>query len=144
MNELLILRTLDCTSSNSLIIFKWCPIVQGYVETAKYRIETKDLDIEVEAESKEEAIRNFFKLLKLFWKDWKRKVGQIAIVYDEGKAYPFRTLPSIYNMGLMDEDLAVANLLRIFDEPPTPKTISEARIMLYILADQDRWMTEGV
>ena len=108
----------------------------------KYRVETKDLNIEVEAENKEDAIRNFFKLVKLFWKDWKIKIGQIAILYDEGRAYPFRTLPSIYNMGLIDEETAVASLLKAFNEQLTPEAISDARIMLYALADRDKWMTE--
>ena len=106
----------------------------------KYRVETKDLNIEVEAENREDAIRNFFKLLKVFWEEWKDKIGQIAIVYDEGKAYPFRILPSLFNMGLINEDLAIVNLLRIFNE----QSISDIKIMLYTLANEDKWMTGGI
>lgn len=108
----------------------------------KYRITTKDLDVEVEAESREGAIRNFFKLLKLFWHDWKDKLGQIASVHDGGEEYPFRLVPSLYNMGLIDEETAIANLLRVFGEQPTPEAVNDARIMLWALAETDRWMTE--
>jgi len=110
----------------------------------KYRITTKDLDVEVEAESREGAIRNFFRLLKVFWHEWKDKVGQIASVHDEGEEYPFRLVPSLYNMGLIDEETAVANLLRVFEEQPTPEAVSDAKTMLWALAKTDRWMTEDL
>ena len=108
----------------------------------KYRITTGSLNLTVEANSREEAIQNFFKMLKVFWHNWRDKIGQIAIVHDRGKEIAFRLVPSLYNMGLLDEETAITNLLRVFEEKPTPEAIREARIILYVLADEDKWMTK--
>lgn len=109
----------------------------------KFKITSRKLEIEVEASNKREAIQNFFALLKVFWEDWKDKIGQIALVHEPGKEpIVFRVVPSLYNLGILDEECAVANLLKVFAEPPTPEAIAEARIILYKLADDDLWMIE--
>jgi len=110
-------------------------------EDKQFRITTKDLDITVKAKDRREAIKNFFKLLRIFWEDWRDKIGQIAFVHENGKEYGFRIVPSLYNMGLIDEETAIANLLKVFGENPSPSSIYEARIILLKLSDDDKWMT---
>jgi hypothetical protein len=106
----------------------------------KYKIECNKLSITVEGESRNEAVRNFFRLLKVFWYKWRDKLGQIAVVYDKGKGYPFRIVPSLYNMGLLDENTAVYNILRVLGKQPTTYNILEAKIILHKTAKQDEWM----
>ena len=118
------------------------------VQKLKYKITTGSLKVEVEAENPQEAIRKFFATLKVFWHKWRDKIGQLALVHDphdpenESKMIAFRLVPALYRLGLLDEEEAVANLLKVFGEPPTADSIREAKIMLLKLSDEDKWMVE--
>ena len=105
-----------------------------------YRITSRNLDVQIEGETKEEAIRNFFKLLKVLWYEWRHKLGQIAIVHENGKEYPFRIVPSLYNLGLLDENTAIYNILMMIGQKPTPMNIQKAKLFLKRVAKEDEWM----
>jgi len=108
-------------------------------------VRSREVSVDVEGDTPEECIRNFFKLVKYFWRDWRSKLGQIAILHlEDGSIIPFRIVPSLYNLGLLDEQLAVANLMRTLFGPDTPVAIAinEARELLRVLAEEDKWMTD--
>jgi len=109
----------------------------------RYRVTSGKLDIMVEGANRKEAIQNFFKLVKIFWKSWRSKLAQIAILHDNEEEYAFRLVPSLFNLGLIDEQTAIQNLLLVFGEAPTPTNLMEARIMLHRLAAEDKWMTQS-
>jgi len=108
-------------------------------------ITSREVSVDVEGDSVQECIRNFFRLVKLFWKEWRSKLGQIGTVQlPDGQVIPFRIVPSLYNLGLINEQVAVANLLRtIFgSNSPVGSAIIEARAILKQLAEEDKWMTD--
>ena len=108
-------------------------------------IKSREVSVNVEGDTPQECIRNFFRLVKLFWKEWRSKLGQLGIVYlPNGQSIPFRIVPSLYNLGLINEQVAVANLVRtIFGvDVPISSAIMEAKSLLEQLAEEDRWMTD--
>jgi len=87
-------------------------------------ITSREVSVDVEGDSVQECIRNFFR--------------------PDGQVIPFRIVPSLYNLGLINGQVAVANLLRTIFGSDTPigSAIIEARSILKQLAEEDRWMTD--
>jgi len=112
----------------------------------KYKIKTKDIEDFIEAKDRLDSIKIFFKQVKATWPKYKTALGHIGFSYElnGNEPIPFRIVPSLFNLGLIDEDEAIANLIKLFDDKPLPRTISEYRIMLMVLADHDKWLTEAI
>jgi len=107
------------------------------VVEVKFTVQTGKLVVSVEADNRRDAIRNFFKLLKVLWPEWRSKIAQIALLHDRDETVPFRLIPSLWNMGLIDEDTALLNLMLTVGG-----NLKDARALLHFAARQDRWMTE--
>ena len=105
-----------------------------------YLIETMKWKVIVMADSLTEAWIKFFKIMYDKWNEVKYKIGHVAILYDdEGKIYACRTLPTIYNLNLVDEKEAVASLSKLLEIDE-----DEAKIMLKKVSMADMWVADGV
>ena len=105
----------------------------------RYRIVTKDLSVDVVASDIREAWIEFFRMLKEEWENLKSRVGVIALLYDGKEAYPFRTPPTLYNLGLIDEETAVKAIQVVAEVSK-----KEARRMLKVFTKADGWVVEGI
>ena len=104
----------------------------------KYILSTKEDKVLIEANSREDAFRNYFHSLKKITLD---KLGQIVVLKDEdGEEYPFRTVPALVLLGLMNFNSGILNVAEI-----TGCSIGESEDLLLRAMEQDKWIinTEG-
>ena len=90
-----------------------------------YVIKYKGGKMRIIAENRDEAFAKFFKLVsedKISIED----LGNIVILHDRKEDYPFRTVPLLWQMKLIDKQTAIANIVAC-----TGAETKEAEKMLY-------------
>lgn len=96
-----------------------------------YKIHTKDDAVLVEAESRDFAFAHYFKDVAE-QKVPLSKIGNIIILEDNGEEYPFRTVPLLWKMALIEEETAIVTLQSILNVSK-----NEARKMLQKYGEKD-------
>jgi len=99
---------------------------------------SKDIDIIIVAKNRKHAFAKFFKKLK----DKEiglDQIGHLVMLHDEEEEYPFRTMPSLFLLGLVDEETAIANLIECVGVNET-----QGGEMLYKAAEKDKWIVKAV
>jgi len=86
----------------------------------------------VEAEDKDHAFAKYFQDI-LENKVSLEKLGNIIVLNDHGKEYPFRTVPLLWQMGVIDDDAAIENIKNVLGIEST----EEARVVLMLCAKRD-------
>lgn len=79
-----------------------------------YTISLKDRNIVVKAKNRDYAFANLFKDVA----DDKIRIselGNIVMLHGHKDDYPFRTVPLLWQMKLIDGDTAVANIMEVTD-----------------------------
>jgi len=77
-----------------------------------YKIETKSDKVLVQAEDRDQAFASYFKDI-IQQKIPLERLGNIIILHDGKEDYAFRTVPLLWKMGIINEQLAVANLIDV-------------------------------
>jgi len=104
-----------------------------------YKIQTKDIKVLIKAKSRGEAFGKFFKDIV----DGKlplSKIGNIVILNDGKEDYPFRVIPSLFILGFMDEETAIANIKNCIGNIDEV----EAGRILYKSVKTDKWIYKAV
>jgi len=105
-----------------------------------YRISTKDDKTIITANSRKEAIARYFLQIADGEVSLDR-IGNLVTITDpdNGEEYPFRTVPSLWLLGVLDRETAELNirvLLGVGEE--------ESRDLLLMTAKQDKWIVDAV
>lgn len=103
-----------------------------------FRLVSKDINIMIVANTRKEAFAKFFKKLKAK-EIGIEEIGNLVMLHDKDEEYPFRTVPSLFLLGLMDEETAIANIAEVVGSNPT-----QAGKMLYNAAEKDKWIVKAV
>jgi len=103
-----------------------------------FEIVYKNGSVHILAENKEEAYAKFFKMIvdhEISLDD----IGHVIILKEDGKEYPFRTVPTLYNLGIMDRRTAVVNLSSLLGIP-----LQMSDKLLFISSEEDKWVADKV
>ena len=103
-----------------------------------YRLHTKDAQVGIRAKSRKEAFAKFFKDV-VDGKIQLSELGNIVILHDGKTEYPFRTVPSLFILGLMNETAAISNIASCISSDRV-----EASKMLYKAIEKDKWIYKAV
>ena len=105
-----------------------------------YEIHTKADKVVIEAASRPEAFARYFKDV-IDGKVTIDQLGNIIMLKDErGEEYGLRTVPILWKMGVIDDDMAIASLLSI----GVADSRNAARRLLKQTADKDAWIAEEI
>lgn len=96
-----------------------------------FEIETKEDKVLVKAEDKDHAFAQYFMDIKT-QKVPLEKIGNIIILHDGTEDYPFRTVPLLWRIGVIDDETAVANLVALLEV-----SRNEARRLLKVYGEKD-------
>ena len=106
-----------------------------------WRITSKNLDVIVFAPTRKEALVKFFASIN---DQMLEKLGQVVLTSQEGDKeeedeVPFRTVPTLVNMGLMDEEEGAANIAKTvgISEDEASEMLSKLRI-------KDQWLADRI
>lgn len=103
-----------------------------------YRLESKDVAMEIAAENRMDAFVKFF-ISILDGKTKICEIGNLVTTYENGEEYPFRTLPVIWLLGLITDEEALNTL------PVLLKTNKEkAKEALFEAARKDMWVLKRI
>ena len=103
-----------------------------------YKLTTKDEKILIKAKSRKEAFAKFFKDI-LKGKIPLRNIGQIVTLHDGEDEYPFRTVPTLYLLGIINKEIAILNISMILECSKI-----EAENMLESCIAEDNWIIKAV
>ena len=103
-----------------------------------YKLTTKDEKILIKAKNREEAFAKFFKDI-LKGKIPLGNIGQIVTLHDRKDEYPFRTVPALYLLGVIDREIATSNVSMVLECSKI-----EAEIMLESCIAEDKWIIKAV
>lgn len=103
-----------------------------------YKIEYKKGIFLCMARNREQAFAKFF-LNVLNGVITLEELGQVIFLIDGRKQYPFRTVPTLMLLGLIDEETAIYNISKI-----TGATREEAKHLLYHALESDKWVIEEI
>jgi len=114
-----------------------------------YEVYSKDINYIVRARSRRHAFASLFLKIKRGEVE-KKEVGQLVMVkgpHDEEEV-PFRTVPTLMNMGLIDDETALYNVAHvIYDEDPedlTDKQVDELTKIIDDAQEQDSWIIDVI
>lgn len=94
-----------------------------------YRLESKDVAMEIAAENRMDAFVKFF-ISILDGKTKICEIGNLVTTYENGEEYPFRTLPVIWLLGLITDEEALNTLPVLLK---TNKEKKQKRLFLKLL-----------
>jgi len=105
-----------------------------------YRITTKDDEAIITASSRKEALARYF-LQVADGEVGLDRLGNLVMVKDPdyGEQYPFRTVPALWLLGVLDRETAELNLQVLLGVGE-----KESRDILLTAAKQDAWIVEEV
>ena len=102
-----------------------------------FRIKMKDAEIIIVAKNRTQAFGKFFK--KIIDKEISlENIGMIVELYDKNEDYPFRTVPSLFLLGIIEEEVAIASIQNTVNCNDV-----EAGQMLYKAAEKDKWIVKA-